>query len=97
MTQNKIKRIRDPNYTELEKRTLLDLIWEEKEVIENKRTDKVWANQKKEKFKEIAEKFNASGVAVAWRSAEKLHAQYEQIKCDARKEKARYMVSKKKR
>jgi hypothetical protein len=32
--------------------------------------------KKKQKLKEIAEKFNATGVAVAWRSAEKLHAQY---------------------
>jgi hypothetical protein len=53
--------------------------------------------KKKQKFKEIAEKFNATGVAVAWRSAEKLHAQYEQIKCNAMKEKTKYLVSKKKR
>jgi hypothetical protein len=93
MEQIKKKRIRDPNYTELEKLTLLDLIWSSKDIIENKKTDKVYANQKKEKFKEIAQQFNSSGVGATYRAAEKLQAQYEQIKCDARKEKAKFLVS----
>jgi hypothetical protein len=41
MEQIKTKRIRDPNHTELEKLTLLDKIWSSKEIIENKKTDKV--------------------------------------------------------
>jgi hypothetical protein len=80
-----------------------------KEIIENKKTDKVYANQKKEDFNEMAQQFNSSGVDTTYPvftlsllglkttifgkmfgSAEKFHAQYEQIKCNDRKEKAKF-------
>lgn len=80
-----VKRVyeRSPNFNAVEKSVLVDLVEIHKDIIENKRTDAVYAKKKEEEWAKIAEEFNAQSAIL--RNAKQLKTCYENIKYRARK------------
>ncbi|CAH1100913.1 unnamed protein product [Psylliodes chrysocephalus] len=87
ITENKKKRSRAPNYTYKEKEILLNIILQYKEIIENKKTNGVAINEKKETWTKIWEEFNAASPSLVPRPLESIKKYYDKLKEDLRKRK----------
>jgi Myb/SANT-like DNA-binding domain len=86
------KRDRAPNFVSEEKLLLLDLVRRHQGILENKRTDAVTVDQKKQQWETLAKEFNQQNIHVH-RSATQLKNYYEHAKHDAKKELAEDRVS----
>ncbi|XP_022200670.2 myb/SANT-like DNA-binding domain-containing protein 4 isoform X2 [Nilaparvata lugens] len=82
------KRERGPNFTEMEKSQLLEIVLKYKDIIENKKTDKVSLLTKNNTWKRINKEYNAIQRSTGIRELKTLKALYECLKAKARKDKA---------
>lgn len=78
-----LKKARGKNFTEIEKATLVDIISDFKNIIENKKTDGTTLKAKNEAWHEISTRFNAASCNS--RSASQLRATYKGLKHQIRK------------
>ncbi|CAG9773815.1 unnamed protein product [Ceutorhynchus assimilis] len=77
---------RVPNFTQAEKTYLINLISQKYgKILEDKKTNRTSVDEKKEVWKEIEERFNASGPMVCFRNADSLRWLYENKKKELRK------------
>ena len=76
---------RAPNFTQVEKYLLLELVNANKQVIENKKTDQVFSKDKEKAWMKLGEAFNVQNPAGIQRSWEQLKICYDNIKASARK------------
>lgn len=88
----KSQRERCKNFLEEEKEILLNLVENHKHIIENKKTDAVWANQKRDTWEKIAIKFNSISK-TGERNGTQLKLLYEGMKKKARQNIAADKVS----
>lgn len=75
---------RAKNYTNFEKQLLVDLVLEEKNVVQNKKTDASSNEAKVQAWKRICSKFNSSQQSGV-RNTKQLKELYQTIKRNARK------------
>ncbi|KAK5647413.1 hypothetical protein RI129_002305 [Pyrocoelia pectoralis] len=81
-------RKRSVNFQLSEIRTLVDLVLQYKDIIENKKSDAATWQEKKNAWAGIATKFNATS-RIQLRTAENLRLKYECLKKELRKKAAR--------
>ena len=81
------KRKRNQNFTKEELELLVELVYKNKDVIENKRTDAVIWKEKEEAWKQIEMEFNSCSLGP--RTVEQLKFKYKGMKKDLRKKSAR--------
>ncbi|XP_055918361.1 uncharacterized protein LOC129950445 [Eupeodes corollae] len=79
------KRTRNPNFSLKEKRTLLECAYEEKAIIENKKTDGVTWKKKETAWERIASNFNSHSDSACYRTVEALKKFYQGYKKEIRK------------
>ncbi|XP_055914700.1 uncharacterized protein LOC129947946 [Eupeodes corollae] len=79
------KRTRNPNFSLKEKRTLLECAYEEKAIIENKKTDGVTWKEKETAWERIASNFNSHSDSACYRTVEALKKFYQGYKKEIRK------------
>lgn len=83
------KRARSANYTEREKELLFSLVFKYKNIIENKRTDGVTVQEKKQVWEKVALQFNSASPGMVPRTPESLKKFYENKKKVIRKDMAK--------
>ncbi|VEN62941.1 unnamed protein product [Callosobruchus maculatus] len=88
MTEEKKKKKRGANFTPRESKILLDLVSNDKKIIENKKTDAVSVEEKNIAWQNITTQFNASCPEFVSRSTESLRKYFDNKKRDIRKLKA---------
>jgi len=80
-------------FTEIEKQLLMDIVLSHKGVIENKKTDAVWTNQKAAEWEKVVEEFNAMNASGLRRTSKQLKILYKNLKATARHNLAKDNVS----
>lgn len=92
--QEASSRKRAPNYTLAEREHLLNIINRYKSIIENKKTDGVSVQNKKDCWQKVCEEFNAASPSYFHRPIDSLKKFYDKQKEELRK---RYAHEKKER
>ncbi|XP_055851302.1 uncharacterized protein LOC129915671 [Episyrphus balteatus] len=82
------KRKRNPNFSNHEKSILLQCVSEEKNIVENKKTDGTTWKEKEQAWVRITNSFNALSGGACYRTTEALKKLYIVYKKDVRKEAA---------
>lgn len=85
------KRARSANYTEREKELLLSLVFKYKNIngLENKRTDGVTVQEKKQVWEKVALQFNSASPGMVPKTSESMKKFYENKKKVIRKDMAK--------
>ncbi|KAF5300055.1 hypothetical protein FQR65_LT19403 [Abscondita terminalis] len=87
------KRVRAPNFSTEEKTLLLNLVFEKRHIVENKKTDAVSSREKQKCWEGIASEFNAQSPSCVSRTANSLLKFYNNKKKEVRKEVAQEKFS----
>lgn len=85
-SEDKKKRMKGKNFSELEKELLIQIVFKYKNIIENKHTNSISIQKKNEAWKKICDEFN-SIQTNGTREIKNLKVLYDNLKMRARKEK----------
>lgn len=88
MKMEALKRKRAPNFTPQEKYALLGIITKYANILENKKTNQVYATEKIKTWEIIEAEFNATSTTGVFRTWQNLKLFYENRKKEVRKNKA---------
>jgi hypothetical protein len=76
---SKVKRERSTNFIDSELELLVDLVYKNKHILENKKTDTVTANLKNKTWETLCKSFNSKSLN-GYRQEKCLKSKYENLK-----------------